>query len=302
VAGLALLATILASPTRFGEGLSALLHPRLPEPAVIQVRSLTGDVSAERGDAVTVMAEVTGTLAEPSIHLRRGAGVWRALGMEAAPESTGPLAPGETSPGSAAGAGAAAGAAGAAAGAAPGDAAATTTELATSSTAIPGADARRYRFTIPAVDQETHYRVTVADRDGNEAAATGSFTTLPPFLHVESLEIEKAGAGPFTVTARALVVDHTGAPVVGVPVRGFWAGDLGGQAWEQEAVTDGSGRASFTLAPFTPSAPTSVTFSPAYVGSPFPSNPWFVGLGGDTPTFFYDQPGNGAHYVTIDVP
>jgi hypothetical protein len=149
---------------------------------------------------------------------------------------------------------------------------------------------------------ELFYRVTASDRDGNQAAATGSFTTLPPFLHVEALEIETSGSGPYSVTARALVLDHTGAAVQGVPVRGFWAGDIGGQAWEQEAVTDGTGWANFALAPFTPAGATEVSFSPAYVGSPFPSNPWFVGLGGDTPAFFYDQPGNRAHFVTIAVP
>jgi hypothetical protein len=154
---------------------------------------------------------------------------------------------------------------------------------------------------LPAGTQ-LHFQVTAGDRDGNEGTGTGSFVTLPPFFHVEQLSIGKSGAGPYTVSAQVEVRDHDGAPVVGVPVRGFWAGDLGGQAWEQSVLTDGTGVATFTLLPFTPAAPTQVAFSPVYVGSPFPSNPWFVGLGGDTPKFFYDQPSNKAHYVTIDVP
>jgi YVTN family beta-propeller protein len=149
---------------------------------------------------------------------------------------------------------------------------------------------------------ELHFRVTATDRDGNAGTGTGSFTTLPPFFHVEALSIDKSGSGPYTVTAQAEVRDHVGAPVAGVPVRAFWAGDVGGQAWQQEALTDGQGVATFALLPFTPAAPTEVAFSPAYVGSPFPSNPWFVGLGGDTPGFFYDQPSSEAHYVAIDVP
>jgi hypothetical protein len=149
-----------------------------------------------------------------------------------------------------------------------------------------------------------HFRVTATDRNGNAGTASGSFKTLPPFFHVEAIELLKSGGpgGPYSVTARVLVHDHLGDPVIGVPVRGFWAGDIGGQAWEMQASTDGSGWATLTLQPFTPVGPTTVAFSPAYVGSPFPSNPWFVGLGGSTPNFFYDQPSNAAHYATVAVP
>ena len=149
-----------------------------------------------------------------------------------------------------------------------------------------------------------HVQVSATDRNGNTGVGTASFTTLPPFFHVEAIELLKSGGpgGPFSVTARVLVHDHLGDPVIGVPVRGFWAGDIGGQGWEQQAPTDGSGWATLTLQPFTPIGPTTVAFSPAYVGSPFPSNPWFVGLGGSTPTFFYDQPSNAAHYATVAVP
>jgi YVTN family beta-propeller protein len=149
---------------------------------------------------------------------------------------------------------------------------------------------------------ELHFRVTASDRDGNAGTATGSFTTLPPFFHVEQLSIGKSGRGPYTVAAQVLVQDQAGTPVAAVPVRAFWAGDIGGQPWEQSVLTDSLGVATFVLAPFTPAAPTEVAFSPAYIGSPFPNNPWFVGLGGGTSKFFYDQPSNKAHYVTIDVP
>ncbi|HZM00014.1 MAG TPA: hypothetical protein VFD43_07150, partial [Planctomycetota bacterium] len=156
---------------------------------------------------------------------------------------------------------------------------------------------------LPA-DTTLHFRVTATDRNGNTGTAEGSFVTLPPFFHVEQIELSKDGpaGGPYTVEARVLVLDHRGEPVVGVPVRGYWAGDIGGQPWELQASTDGEGWATLALLPFTPAAPTTVAFSPAYVGSPFPQNPWFVGLGGQTPTFFYDQPSNAAHYATVAVP
>src|SRR6185295_5875459 len=69
-----------------------------------------------------------------------------------------------------------------------------------------------------------YFRVTATDRNGNAGTAQGSFTTLPPFLHVEQVTLNKSGApgGPYTLHARVLVIDHLGAPVVGVPVRGFW--------------------------------------------------------------------------------
>jgi hypothetical protein len=104
------------------------------------------------------------------------------------------------------------------------------------------------------------------------------------------------------VQARVLVLDHRGEPVAGVPVRGFWAGDIGGQPWDFAAPTDAAGWATLALQPFTPAAPTTVAFSPAYVGSPFPNDPWFVGFGAQAPTFFYDEPSNAAHFATVAVP
>lgn len=149
-----------------------------------------------------------------------------------------------------------------------------------------------------------HFRVTATDRNGNVGSATGSFTTLPPFFHVEQIELSKSGAvgGPYVVQARVLVLDQQGEPVVGVPVHGFWAGDIGGQQWETQASTDAQGWATLAVQPFTPAAPTSVSFSPAYVGSPNVNSPWFVGVGGQAPNFFYDQSSNAAHYATVAVP
>jgi|GEM_PF-3551474 len=148
-----------------------------------------------------------------------------------------------------------------------------------------------------------HYRVTATDRGGLAGEATGSFTTLPPMFHVQDITLEKSGSGAVTVTARVLVFDQAGAPApASMPVRAFWAGDIGGQPWEQEAFTDDSGWATFALAPYVPAAPGLVTFSPLYVGTPYPNKTWFVGLGGETPKHFYDQAANRAHYREVSVP
>lgn len=154
---------------------------------------------------------------------------------------------------------------------------------------------------LPA-DTDLFFEVTASDRDGNTGTATGSFRTLPPMLHVADLTLTKSGSGPYTAEATVLVKDHTGATLSGVPVRGFWSGDIGGQAWEQQATTDGSGVATFTLLPFTPVGTTEVSFSPAYIGQPQPLLPYFVGVGGGTSTFYYDQVSNKAHFLSIDVP
>ncbi|HTE05716.1 MAG TPA: hypothetical protein VK824_05920, partial [Planctomycetota bacterium] len=175
-----------------------------------------------------------------------------------------------------------------------------------------------------------HFRVRATDRNGNVGTAEGSFTTLPTMLHVADITLAKAaapgapgaratdgaandggagrpagegaGGAALVLTARVKVVDHAHGVQAGIPVRGFWAGDLGGQPWEAQALTDEQGWATFTLAPFTPAAPGSVTFSPAYIGTPFPNKPWFVGIGGTTPAFFYDQSANAAHFRTLAVP
>jgi len=148
-----------------------------------------------------------------------------------------------------------------------------------------------------------YFRVTATDRAGLAGTVTGQFRTLPVMFHVQDITLQKSGGGPYTLTARVLVRDQAEAPApAGVPVRAFWAGDLGGQPWEQEALTDGSGWASFALQPYTPAAPGLVTFSPIYVGTPYPSKPWFVGLGGDTPGHFYDSTANRVSYRELTVP
>jgi YVTN family beta-propeller protein len=148
-----------------------------------------------------------------------------------------------------------------------------------------------------------HYRITATDRAGLTGEVTGSFDTLPILFHVQDITLQKSGAGPITLTARVLVRDQADAAApAGVPVRAFWAGDLGGQPWEKEALTDATGWATFTLQPYTPAGPGVVTFSPIYIGSPFPLKPWFVGVGGDTPGHFYDSTANRASYREVSVP
>ncbi len=149
---------------------------------------------------------------------------------------------------------------------------------------------------------EVFYRVTATDTNGNAGLFEGSFTTLPPYYHVEDITLVVNGSGPYTATATVLVHDQDGLPVIDVPVHVFWAGDIGGQAWEDEQRTDGSGVATFGLLAFTPAGPTTVSFSPAYVGTGFPSDPFFVGVGGDTPSFFYDTTENEAAYRAVDLP
>ncbi len=149
---------------------------------------------------------------------------------------------------------------------------------------------------------DLHCEVTATDRNGNSASSTTGFRTLPPFLHVEDIEIEKAGAGPYEVSARVKVFDHSDKAVAGVPVMGFWAGDMGGQDWQQTVRTDSAGVATFALAPFTPSGPTRIFFSPAYIGTTNSADPYFVGIGGFTPSFFYDQTRNRVHYRAVDLP
>ncbi|HVQ25175.1 MAG TPA: hypothetical protein VMV01_08355, partial [Planctomycetota bacterium] len=123
------------------------------------------------------------------------------------------------------------------------------------SVAAPGGLRREHDVAVLGLPAGTtlFFRVTATDRNGNASTAQGSFATLPPFFHVESIELTKSGApgGPYTVEARVLVLDQRGEPVAGVPVRGFWAGDIGGQPWEFAAPTDATGWATLALQPFT---------------------------------------------------
>lgn len=146
-----------------------------------------------------------------------------------------------------------------------------------------------------------HFRATASDRNGNATSAEGSFKTAPPLYHVAGLALEPSGTGSLTLTARVSVADQDGAPVADLPVRGLWAGPIGSADFFPLQRTDASGVATFTIGPWSP-APGTVTFSPAYVGINDAADPFFLGAGGDTPTFFYDQSANAANHVSIAVP
>lgn len=147
-----------------------------------------------------------------------------------------------------------------------------------------------------------HYRITATDRNGNASTEDGSFTTLPPFVHVSSISLSKSGAGPYTVTAEVSVRDDQDLPVAGIQLLGWFSGDLGGAPWQVLGVTDSTGVAKLVVGPFSPSGATEIGFSPAYVGSPLAGNPFFVGNGGDIPSVFYDQTANLANYATVLLP
>ncbi len=145
------------------------------------------------------------------------------------------------------------------------------------------------------------FRASAADRNGNAATHEGSFATQAPLFHVADIALEKTGAGTVTLTARVGVVDQAGAPVVDLPVRGLWAGPIGMGDFFPVERTDAAGTATFTLGPYAPPAG-EVTFSVAYVGINDVADPWFIGLGGDAPEFFYQQPANAENFETIAVP
>ncbi len=146
------------------------------------------------------------------------------------------------------------------------------------------------------------WRVTATDRSGNAGIAEGSFTTEPPLYHVADITLQTSGSGPFTVTGTITVVDHAGLPVNDAPVRALWAGDLGGADFFPTQRTNAAGVATFTLGPYTPAAPTMLTLSPAYIGSTATADAFFIGFGGDTPDFFYNQSANAKNAATLTLP
>jgi YVTN family beta-propeller protein len=148
---------------------------------------------------------------------------------------------------------------------------------------------------------ELFFRVTAADRNGNPAVHEGSFTTQAPLFHVADITLEKAGAGSVTLTARVTAVDQAGAPVVDLPVRGLWAGQIGTADFFPIQRTDAAGTATFVIGPYSPPAG-EVTFSVAYFGINDAADPWFIGEGGDEPAFYYQQPANAENFETIAVP
>ncbi|MBM3977656.1 MAG: hypothetical protein FJ299_11785 [Planctomycetes bacterium] len=147
------------------------------------------------------------------------------------------------------------------------------------------------------------YRVTAKDKNLNASQATGSFGTTARMLHVDDITLTKTPSGAqWQVTATVKVVDQDGVAVANCAVRGIWAGDIGGQQFFPTVNTNASGIATFALNPYTPSAPTTVSFSPGYIGSTTSGNPFFVGTGGSTPNIFYQQPANKVNYRKLAVP
>ena len=64
-------------------------------------------------------------------------------------------------------------------------------------------------------------------------------------------------------------------------------------------TTNGSGRATFVLGPYTPVATTKISFSVRFLGSLSPGHTYFVGNGGATPNFFYFMPDNTRSFRQI---
>jgi YVTN family beta-propeller protein len=145
------------------------------------------------------------------------------------------------------------------------------------------------------------FRVTALDHNANAGTLEGSFTTAPPLFHLTSVTLEKSGSGTVTLTAKVTVVDQAGAPVNNVPVRGVWTGPLGGADFFPFQRTDATGVATFTIGPYAPT-PGEVAFGVGYLGLNDTNDPFFIGLGGDEPTFFYNQSANDANYATVSVP
>ena len=57
-----------------------------------------------------------------------------------------------------------------------------------------------------------------------------------------------------------------------------------------------------TFGPFTPAGPTTITTSVTFLGSNVDGFDFFIGRGGDDPTFFYNQSANAVNYLSVDVP
>ena len=147
------------------------------------------------------------------------------------------------------------------------------------------------------------YRVTTADKNGNTSVYDDSFVTAPPLYHVADMTLEASATAPYTLTARVTVIDQAGEPVVGIPVKLMWAGDLGGLNFNTPGVsTDPTGVATHTFGPFTPAGPTTVTTSVMFIGSNVDGHEHFIGRGGDNPVFFYNQSSNAVNYLSVDLP
>ena len=145
------------------------------------------------------------------------------------------------------------------------------------------------------------YEVQAKDRNGNGSSESGAFTTVVRHLHVDSIELDVVQASPVVLEARFRVVDRTGAPVAGVPVHGRFAGDVGANPVAFVVETNAAGVATHTLSPYVPSGPDTVFVGLDFLGSTDASHPFFVGFGGGSSSFFYEQPANAMNYATADV-
>ena len=145
------------------------------------------------------------------------------------------------------------------------------------------------------------YTISVADKNGNARQEGGSFTTVVPHLHLGSIELNVLQTSPTILEARFSVVDQSGVPVEGIPVNGRLAGDIGGNSRTFVVETDASGEAVHTLSPYNPNGPDTVTVGLDFLGSKNAQHPYFVGVGGGTSSFFYEQPANAENYATAEV-
>ena len=77
------LGLVIAVPGRLSGALAELTHPHAPSTSPITIEVLTGNLRVEQGADVTVEARITGAKSLfPALHLRRGAGVWRTVGVD----------------------------------------------------------------------------------------------------------------------------------------------------------------------------------------------------------------------------
>jgi hypothetical protein len=83
-----LLGLTFGLPSRMAGALAELSHPRRPSASPVTIEVLTGNLKVEQGSDVAVEARITGPKPlAPALHVRRGAGVWRTVGVDSASAS-----------------------------------------------------------------------------------------------------------------------------------------------------------------------------------------------------------------------